>query len=94
MGYLSISLNHLQFPSLMFYNSQHISLSPLWRDLCLSILFTYLKYFSSEAAVTGSIFIDFWLCRVTCGILVPRSGAEPGAMADESVSSGLPGNSS
>jgi len=51
----------------MFYNSQHISLSPLWRDLCLSILFTYLKYFSSEAAVTGSIFI-YLILAVPCDL--------------------------
>ena len=30
MGYLSISLTHLQFPLLMFYSSQCISLSPPW----------------------------------------------------------------
>lgn len=28
-GYLSSSLNHLQFPLLVFYNSQHISFSLL-----------------------------------------------------------------
>ena len=30
MGYLSISVNHFQFPSLMFYSFQHINLSPPW----------------------------------------------------------------
>ena len=37
MGYLSISLNHLQFILLMFCSSQHISLSP-WRGLFLVLV--------------------------------------------------------
>ena len=39
VGYLSISLTHLQFPLLMFYNSQYLSLLPPWSSLFLSILF-------------------------------------------------------
>ena len=30
MGYLSISLNQLQFALVMFFSSQHVSLSPPW----------------------------------------------------------------
>ena len=39
MAYLSISLNHLQFTLLMFYRSQHISLSHPWWSLFLNTLF-------------------------------------------------------
>ena len=39
MGYLSISLNHLQFTLLMFYRSQDISLSHPWWSLFLNTLF-------------------------------------------------------
>ena len=31
MEYLSISLNHFRFPSLMVYGYQHVSLSPPFR---------------------------------------------------------------
>ena len=39
MGYLSISLTHLQFSLLTFYSSHHISLSPPWSGVFLSIFF-------------------------------------------------------
>ena len=42
-GYLSSSLNHLQFPLLVFYNSQHISFSLPWSVLFLSIFDMILK---------------------------------------------------
>ena len=35
VGYLSISLTHLQFPLLMFYNFQYLSLLPPWSSLFL-----------------------------------------------------------
>ena len=39
MGYISFSLNHLQFLLFMFYGSQCISLSHPWSGFFLSILF-------------------------------------------------------
>ena len=45
MGYLSVSLSHLQFPLYMFYSSQHISFSPPWPGLLPDILFYFLSYF-------------------------------------------------
>ena len=45
MGYLSVSLSHLQFPLYMFYTSQHISFSPPWPGLLPDILFYFLSYF-------------------------------------------------
>ena len=39
LEYLSISLNHLWFALLMFYSSQHLSLSPPWSSLFLSFFF-------------------------------------------------------
>ena len=39
MGYLSISLNHLQFPLSMFYTPQHIGFSLSWFGLFLDVVF-------------------------------------------------------
>ena len=41
MGYLSISVNHLQFPLSTFYSSQHVSLSPPWPGLFLRFWFFF-----------------------------------------------------
>ena len=44
MRYLRISLNHLLFTLLIFYNSQHLSLSPPWPGLFLGIyIWCYFK---------------------------------------------------
>lgn len=41
LGYLSISLNHLQFPLSMLHSSQHISLLPPWLFLDFFFFFGY-----------------------------------------------------
>ena len=43
VGYLSISLTYLQFPLLIFYSLQHISLSLAYSGLFVSIFDTILK---------------------------------------------------
>ena len=45
MKYLSMSLNLLQFPLLIFYSSQSQNLSPSWSDLFLSILFWGVQFY-------------------------------------------------
>ena len=45
MGYRPTSLNHFQFPLLMFHTSQHYSLSPPWSSLFLSIIFYTFIFF-------------------------------------------------
>ena len=56
MGCLSTSLNNLQFPLSVFYTSQHISLSPPWSVLFLSILFFYAI---SKGVVVFWVFFTF-----------------------------------
>ena len=41
MGYLSISLNHLQFPLSLLDSFQHIGLSSLWLGLFLGFFFFF-----------------------------------------------------
>ena len=43
MGYLSTSLNHLQFPLLVLYSSQHMGLSLPWSGLFLNFVWCILK---------------------------------------------------
>ena len=43
-GYLSISLYHIQFPSLVFYSFQSIDLSPSCLSLFLDILFILMQF--------------------------------------------------
>ena len=82
MGYLYISLNQLQFPLLMFYSSQCISLSPPWAGLFLSILFLGVQIFflnlSFLKIFLKYLFIYLWLCWVFVSVrglsLVAASG--------------------
>ena len=71
--YFHLFLNNLQFPLLMFYNSQHISLLPLWSGVFLSILFFFKKYLLIYLAVLA----------LSCSMwhLVPWPGIKPGPPA-------------
>ena len=79
-------LNTLQFPLLMFYSSQHISLLPPWSGVFLSILFFKKK----------NLFIwPFWVLVVAHGIQFPdqRSNLGPLLWAHRVLVAGPPGKS-
>ena len=62
MGYLSFSSSHLQFPLLMFYSYQDISLSPPWSGLFLRIFDAILKgnFFFRPKRLYFIVFLNFY----------------------------------
>ena len=65
MGYISISLNHLQFPSLMFYNSQHMSFTTLERSMPKYFIYLFKIFFKWGCCHWFNI---YWFLAVPCDL--------------------------
>ena len=65
IGYFSIYLYHIQFPSSMFCSFQNSDLSPPWLNLFLGILFFLMQLQMGIAFLTSLLDSSFLVCKNT-----------------------------